>query len=97
MQCAAIIEHLNDQDKIKAVGPAHRTYLRGLLESGRLCAAGPLSDEAGALWVYEADTAVEAEQMIKDDPSTAAGVFVKWQLYPLAYWSATAYKAGIKQ
>lgn len=92
MKFAIIIHHSTDIEQIKKVQDAHRVYLRGLLDGGQLCAAGPLTDERGALWVCNADTAEIAEDFVKRDPSTAAGVFVTWDVYPLAYWSAKAAK-----
>ncbi len=92
MKFAAIIEYGEDKESIEAFGPAHRTYLRGLLASGRLVAAGPFADDAGALWVYEAETREAAEALLRDDPYTAAGVFATWRIRPMAYWSAKAHK-----
>ncbi len=97
MQFAAIIAYVDDRAAIKAIAPAHRTYLRGLLDGGLLCGAGPLTDEGGALWICEAQSTAHVDQMIKDDPSYAAGVIVSWQIHALAYWSAKPYKAGIPQ
>ena len=97
MRFAVIIEHLQDKEKIAAVGPAQCIYLRILLKSERLCAAGPLSDNAGALWICEEETAAEAEQIIDNDPSTVAGVFKSSQIYSLAYLPTKSYKAEIEQ
>jgi uncharacterized protein YciI len=88
MKNAAIIEYSQNKEKIKAIAPVHRQYFRGFLEDGQLRAAGPLADDAGATWVLEVETTEEAEEIIKSDPHFAAGVFVKWQIRPLAYWSA---------
>ena len=94
MKFVAIIDYSSDQAAIKTVGPAHRDYFRGLLASGHLLGAGPLADDAGAVWVYEAETPAEAEQRIQDDPYNAAGVFSKWQIHAVAYWSAKASQGG---
>jgi len=51
-----------------------------------------MSDDRGALWVFDAETIDKAEEVVKNDPSTAAGVFAKCQIHPLAYWSAKAAK-----
>ena len=91
MKFALIIEY-GERDMVKAVASAHRTYLRGLLEGGQLFAAGPLTEDGGALWVLEAETPEQAEEIVRGDPSHAAGAFVKRQVHPLAYWSAKACK-----
>jgi hypothetical protein len=57
-----------------------------------LFAAGPFTDDSGALWIYEAETLDQAENRIEDDPYHAAGVILKWQIHPLAYWSAKEHK-----
>ena len=38
--------------------------------------------DSGALIVYEADTAEQAEKLLKGDPFHAAGVFVSWKIRP---------------
>ena len=90
MKVAAIIEYTGNKEQVSAMHHAHREYLRQFLENGQLRAAGPLADDAGALWILEVQTVEEAEKIIKDDPFVAAGVMVSWQLRPLAYWSAQA-------
>ena len=90
MKFVAIIDYTSDKAAIKAAGSAHREYFRGLLDSGHLFAAGPLADDAGALWIYEAETPSEADKRVRDDSYNAAGVFLKWQIHPVAYWPAKA-------
>jgi uncharacterized protein YciI len=80
MKFAASIEYTPDKAKIAAVRPAHREYLTTLLQTGRLAAAGPYTDDSGALIVYEADTPEQAEALLKADPFHAGGVFVRWTL-----------------
>ena len=82
MKFAAVIEYIADKEKIHALRPTHRQYLAGLLEKGQLVAAGPLTDDSGALIVYEAPTPEAAEALLKGDPFHAAGVFVSWKLRP---------------
>ena len=88
MKFVAIIEYGPDRDTLRALHPAHREYLRRFLENGQLRAAGPLADDAGALWVLDADTAEAIDEIVKGDPFVAAGMIVSWQVRPLAYWSA---------
>ena len=80
MKFAAIIEYTTDTAKIAATRPAHREYLKTLLDSGRLAISGPFADDRGGILVYEADSAEQVENMLRDDPFTKAGVFEKWQI-----------------
>lgn len=82
MKFAALIDYVQDKAKIEQIRPTHRQYLRTLLETGKLFACGPITDDSGALIVYETDTAEEAETILKADPFHAAGVFVKWKILP---------------
>ena len=94
MKFAAIIEYGGDTDGLRANHPAHRTYLRTFLENGQLRAAGPFADDAGALWVLDADTAEAAERIVKEDPLVNAGVITSWSIRPIAYWSAQKAKGA---
>jgi uncharacterized protein YciI len=82
MKFAAIIEYIQDKEKIQSIRPQHRQYLSSLLAKGQLAIAGPFTDDYGALIVYEAKTAEEAETLLKADPFHAAGVFVRWVIRP---------------
>ena len=94
MKFAAIIEYGQDKEQVKALHPAHREYLRRFLENGQLRAAGPFADDAGALWVLDAETAEAVEEIVKADPYVAAGVIVSWKIRPIAYWSAQEAKGA---
>lgn len=82
MKFAAIIEYAQDPAKIQAVRPVHRQYLASLKERGQLAVSGPFTDDSGALIVYEAGSADEAEQFLKGDPFHANGIFLRWQIRP---------------
>jgi uncharacterized protein YciI len=41
-----------------------------------------LTDDSGALIVYEAGSADDAEALLKGDPFCAGGVFVSWVIRP---------------
>ena len=90
MKFVAVIDYVQDAEKRQATHAQHRVYLRGLLDDGRLAAAGVLADGAGAVWVYDADTLDGARALIEDDPFHAAGVSTTYDLRPLEYWSAKA-------
>ena len=94
MKFAAIIEYGGDKGALKANHPAHRAYLRTFLENGQLRAAGPFTDDAGALWVLDADSAATAEEIVRGDPLVGAGVITSWTIRPIAYWSAQEAKGA---
>ena len=82
MKYAAIIEYTPDTAKVAEIRPKHREYESMLVEKGQLSCAGPFMDDFGALIVYEADSAEEAESILKADPFCIAGVFVRWTIRP---------------
>jgi uncharacterized protein YciI len=82
MKFAAIIEYIQDRDKIQSVRPVHRQYLATLKERGQLAASGPFTDDSGALIIYEAASAAEAEMLLRGDPFCQNGIFVSWKLRP---------------
>jgi uncharacterized protein len=96
MKFAAFIEDNRDEEQIKATFTAHRQYLRTFLESGQLLAAGPFTDNGGALNIDEAESLDQVEGWLRGDPFHAAGVTVKWRIPPLAYWSPKAAGPGKK-
>ena len=88
MKVAAIIDYAQDKEKVQAIFPEHRVYLRTFLENGKLRAAGPLAEDAGAIWILDVETVAEADEVVKGDPFHTAGAIVGWKVLPLAYWSA---------
>jgi uncharacterized protein len=48
--------------------PAHRERLAGLSADGRLLAAGPWSDDTGALLVFVVDSREELDTILSADP-----------------------------
>jgi uncharacterized protein YciI len=82
MKFAAIIEYTQDRAKIAEVRPVHRQYLTGLRERGQLVAAGPFTDDSGALIIYEAPSPEEAEKILQGDPFHQNGIFLRWQIRP---------------
>jgi uncharacterized protein YciI len=82
MKYAAVIEYISDAQKIDSIRPTHRQYLADLLARGQLAATGPFTDGYGALIVYIADSAEQAEALLKADPFHAAGIFVRWTIRP---------------
>jgi uncharacterized protein YciI len=82
MKFAAMIEYITDKDKIQSVRPVHRQYLATLKANGQLAVAGPFTDDWGALIVYEAASAEEAERLLRGDPFHQNGIFVRWTIRP---------------
>jgi uncharacterized protein YciI len=74
--------YTTDAAKIAAHRPAHRQYLTGLLQQGKLVAAGPFTDDSGALFIYEADSDAAAAALLAGDPFSANGVIVSATLKP---------------
>jgi len=92
MKFAAVIEYTGDREKTEQVRPTHRQYLRDLLARGQLVASGPFTDSPGALIIYEAGSAEEAEALLRGDPFHDAGVFVSWKIRP---WNAVMANAAL--
>ena len=82
MKYAAVIEYSRDQAKIQSIRPVHRQYLATLRERGQLAASGPFTDDSGALLVYEAASAEEAEKILQGDPFHQNGIFLTYTLRP---------------
>lgn len=82
MKYAAVIAYSQDKEKVEAVRPTHRQYLKELLGKGKLAISGPFTDGFGALIVYEAESAEEAEALLKGDPFHENGVFLSWTIRP---------------
>jgi uncharacterized protein YciI len=82
MKFAAIIEYTQDKEKIQSLRPVHRQYLAGLKAAGQLAASGPFTDDSGALIVYEAASAAEAEKLLQGDPFSQNGIFLRYVLRP---------------
>ena len=94
MKFAVLIHYTPDAAQVKALHPQHREYLRRFLENSQLWAAGPFEQDAGALWVLDAESADAVDEIVRGDPYTAAGVIVRWSVHPLAYWSAQEAKGA---
>ncbi|TNH29829.1 hypothetical protein FHG89_10860 [Micromonospora orduensis] len=51
-----------------AARPAHRERLQALHQEGRLAMAGPLSDDSGALLIFDVPDAEALAAVIAEDP-----------------------------
>jgi uncharacterized protein YciI len=63
-----------ERDARLAVRPRHRDFLERLRSEGRLVAAGPWSDESGALIILVAEHVEEVERLLEADPYVREGV-----------------------
>lgn len=81
MKYAALIQYTSDSAKIAEARPAHREYLTRIKAEDKLVMSGPFEGDTGALIVYEAGSAEEAESLVDQDPFCKHGVFVSWTIY----------------
>ena len=73
----ALLE-FTDQEALRLqTRPTHREYLRSLFDQGKLAMSGPWTDDTGAMLIYEAADADEAERLLDADPYRAAGVIAE--------------------
>ncbi len=74
-----VIEYRYNPDMkylVADIRPAHRTYLRGLEAEGKLIASGFFRDAVfdGAMLIVKADSALEAKNLLDDDPFSLNGL-----------------------
>ena len=55
-----------EPDRVRAAGPQHAAYWRGLDARGYI--GGPFADRSGGLITFEVDSYEEAERLIAADP-----------------------------
>lgn len=82
MQFAAIIKYSQDKEKIQSLRPTHRQSLATRREHGQLAASRPFTGDSGALIVYQAASAQEAEKILQGDRFHQNGIFLKYVLQP---------------
>jgi uncharacterized protein YciI len=80
MKYVAIAKYTPDATTIAKARPAHREYLTGLMEQGKLVISGPFAGDGGAILVYEAENPEQVETMITEDPFAKHGVFLSWEI-----------------
>jgi uncharacterized protein len=69
-------------DAVAAARPVHRAYMADLKRQGEVAAGGPFGDLTGALFLYEAESAEEAERFAAEDPYTHAGLIKEHTIRP---------------
>ena len=76
-----LMEYCEDRSRIKAVRARHQSYLFGLVDQGKMIAAGSfIPDDDGGLFLYEAATLHDAEGLVHDDPYIQEGLIKSWKL-----------------
>lgn len=82
MKFLGYVAYTTDAARIATHRPAHRAYLTELLQQGKLIAAGPFTDDSGALFIYESDSAEAAAALLAGDPFSTQGVIVSSKVTP---------------
>src|SRR5262249_18517373 len=65
----------SDKSRLATVRPAHWAYDQTLKSAGKLALAGPLANDDGGLFVYNAACIEDATSMLEQDPFALEGVF----------------------
>ena len=71
-----------DLDARARIRPDHLAYVQSLHEQGTVVLAGPVGDGSGAMMVLRVGSQEEAEDIVRGDPYTAAGVGVDHVMRP---------------
>jgi uncharacterized protein YciI len=66
--------YVDDPGKLADSRPRHREYLRGLVESGKVGAAGPWADDSAGFAIYQVADRAELDVLLAEDPYTIDGV-----------------------
>lgn len=69
--------YTTDRDRLAAVRPRHRDYLRGLAERGKVLAGGPWTDGTAGFAVYRVEDADELDRLLAEDPYTTEEIAAK--------------------
>ncbi|GAA3022223.1 YciI family protein [Actinokineospora globicatena] len=77
--------YADDVDRLNAARPAHRDWLRPMVDSGQVLAAGPWADGSGGFFVLRAADRAELDELLAADPYTlqevaAARVIREWNI-----------------
>lgn len=74
---ALYIRFTDDTEKRLATRPVHREYLRSLYDAGKVVEAGPFTDDAGAIIIYDVADLAAAEAQFAQDPYSITGGIVE--------------------
>jgi uncharacterized protein YciI len=84
--------YTDDKEKLATHAPDHQSYMKSLLDAGKLSLGGPFSDGSGGLIIYEVATKEDAEALRDQDPFAISGVFVRSEIKP---WLLLAINPGL--
>ena len=82
MKFVNYLAYTDNQQLLAKHAPAHKLYVKSLLDAGKLAFGGPFPDGSGGLLVYEVASREEAESLRDQDPFALAGVFVRSEIKP---------------
>ena len=82
MKFVNYLAYTDNQQLLAEHAPAHKAYVKSLLDAGKLAFGGPFPDGSGGLLVYEVASREEAESLRDKDPFALAGVFVRSEIKP---------------
>ena len=77
---ASYAKYGTDKSRLANFRPAHWVYDQRLESNGKLALAGPLANDEGGLFVYNAATRDEAMSYREEDPFTLKGVIASYEL-----------------
>jgi len=86
------VTYCEDQERVSALRPDHRKYAGGLMTQGKLVTGGPFTDGSGALFIYEADTFEEAQDLFAHDPFVTGGAIAHFDIRP---WKALGVNSSL--
>ncbi|GGS20252.1 MULTISPECIES: YciI family protein [Actinokineospora] len=72
--------YTDDRALLDSVRPAHREWLAGYVESGRVLAAGPWADDSGGFFVVSAEDRAALDELIAKDPYTTENVAARREI-----------------
>jgi uncharacterized protein YciI len=82
MKFVNYLAYTDNQQLLAEHAPAHKLYVKSLLDAGKLAFGGPFPDGSGGLLVYEVASREEAESLRDQDPFALSGVFVRSEIKP---------------
>ncbi|KIX97603.1 uncharacterized protein Z520_06381 [Fonsecaea multimorphosa CBS 102226] len=86
MKVAVVFEYI--AKNLTSNFQAHGEYMRAVLETNKLRAAGGYADDTGAIWMLDVGSIEEAESIAKGDPYMVAGCIANYKCHEVKYWSA---------
>jgi uncharacterized protein YciI len=92
MKFIHLCHYIEDLERVAELRPAHRQYMAQLDAENKLWAAGPFTNGAGALFIYEALDQHAAEAIREADPYYSGRVLANSELLA---WSPALYNGFV--